>query len=410
MSVIRIISGGQTGVDRAALDAALERGIPCGGWCPLGRRAEDGPLPARYPLTETLSSKYVQRTLWNVRDSDGTLILHGGVLGNGTELTCRSARDQRKPLLVVDLTTDRVQAVAKIRTWLNENAVRVLNVAGPRASSAPEIYAMAKQMLGKVFQKLEPAVSRKGARRIADIPPDVLERLNAGTIEGRSLAEGLAVDFHLLLGNVLPAKREIPAAATIFPDTGVTRRMASAGRWLHSEFALKDWDHFAGHASDTVRGWAAYMLATSDLSLAKKLHQIRPLADDSHSGVREWAWLALRPAVAADLSGALAKLRLWTSSPSANVRRYASEITRPCGVWCAHLTELKTSPEAGRVILDPLRADPAKYVQDSVANWLNDASKSRPDWVEELCRDWLSESSSPATARICKRALRTLRK
>src|SRR5947209_13063019 len=95
--VAKIVSGGQTGVDRAALDVALELGLPCGGWCPRGRRAEDGPLPARYPLTETSWEGYPQRTRWNVRDSDGTLILTRGQPDRGTALTIKLAQRLGKP-------------------------------------------------------------------------------------------------------------------------------------------------------------------------------------------------------------------------------------------------------------------------------------------------------------------------
>ena len=100
----RILSGGQTGVDRAALDVALELGLPCGGWCPKGRRAEDGPIPSHYPLTETPWDGYPQRTEWNVRDSDGTLILTEGEPDRGTALTRELAARHGKPCLVLDLT------------------------------------------------------------------------------------------------------------------------------------------------------------------------------------------------------------------------------------------------------------------------------------------------------------------
>jgi Circularly permutated YpsA SLOG family len=102
-AVRRIVSGGQTGVDRAALDVALELGLECGGWCPRGRRAEDGEIPARYPLRETRSAGYPVRTERNVRDSDATLVLHEGRLGRGTALTAGCARRLGRPLLEVDL-------------------------------------------------------------------------------------------------------------------------------------------------------------------------------------------------------------------------------------------------------------------------------------------------------------------
>jgi len=140
----RIVSGGQTGADRAALDAALELGVACGGWCPKGRRAEDGRLASRYPLRETTSASYPQRTGWNVRDSDGTLILARGELRGGSALTAALARRGAKPCLVVDLARDEgVRAVSEAVAWLRTNAVRVLNVAGPRESESPGIHVQA---------------------------------------------------------------------------------------------------------------------------------------------------------------------------------------------------------------------------------------------------------------------------
>src|SRR5437588_11049303 len=113
----RIISGGQTGVDRAALDVALELGIPCGGWCPRGRRAEDGPIPEKYPLKETSTKEYPQRTEQNVCDADGTLILTRGQPDRGTALTAKLANRHRKPLYVVDLAQPAADEAAKVREW-----------------------------------------------------------------------------------------------------------------------------------------------------------------------------------------------------------------------------------------------------------------------------------------------------
>src|SRR4051795_934021 len=126
----RIVSGGQTGVDRAALDVALELGLACGGWCPQGRRAEDGPIPLHYPLRETPWDGYPQRTEWNVRDSDGTLVLTQGEADRGTALTINLARRYKKPCLVLDLN-DQPDPAA-VRAWAERHSVRELNVAGPR--------------------------------------------------------------------------------------------------------------------------------------------------------------------------------------------------------------------------------------------------------------------------------------
>ena len=148
-TVHKIISGGQTGVDRAALDAAIELGITGGGWCPKGRASEDGPIPDRYPLTETPFADPAQRTEWNVRDADATLIIAQGKLTGGTARTQRLATSQPKPCLVINPT--EATSTATVRAWLNEHAVTTLNVAGPRASTDPDIYELAQQLLRKVL-------------------------------------------------------------------------------------------------------------------------------------------------------------------------------------------------------------------------------------------------------------------
>lgn len=150
-------SGGQTGVDRAALDVALELGIPCGGWCPRGRRAEDGPIPLRYPLHETPSEDYPQRTRWNVRDADATLLLFRGQLRGGTLLTGEVARDLGKPLWAVDLAAG--PTVQPVLNWLAAHQVRCLNVAGPRESEAPGIHAQAVCFLRDLFSRCQKASS-----------------------------------------------------------------------------------------------------------------------------------------------------------------------------------------------------------------------------------------------------------
>lgn len=182
MPIEKVVSGGQTGVDRAALDVAAEYGLACGGWCPRGRKAEDGPIPSSYPLRETPSGTYAQRTEWNVRDSDATLILTMGEPTGGTELTRSLAEELGKPCLIVDLHQEfaadepadgdrpsrsagsvdqdaaplkRVQRV-RLRTnafqdWVNRHGVRVLNVAGPRQSTEPGVYDLAVALLRRML-------------------------------------------------------------------------------------------------------------------------------------------------------------------------------------------------------------------------------------------------------------------
>jgi hypothetical protein len=146
---LTLVSGGQTGADRAALDWAIARGVPHRGWCPRGRLAEDGPIPDRYHLRETASADYSQRTEWNVRGSDATLIVSiAPELEGGSRLTQAIAQRLRKPCLhVVRASAD----VSGVRAFLDRHSVQVLNVAGPRSSREPEVYAFAAALLDAVF-------------------------------------------------------------------------------------------------------------------------------------------------------------------------------------------------------------------------------------------------------------------
>ena len=145
MSASTIVSGGQTGVDRAALDAALEAGAACGGWCPAGREAEDGPIDPVYPLRELPGGDYLARTEQNVRDSDGTVIIYFAEPSGGTEQTLRFCRTYSKPCLKID--AERVspeRAAGLIAAFSRRLGGGRLNFAGPRASGEPRAYAYAK--------------------------------------------------------------------------------------------------------------------------------------------------------------------------------------------------------------------------------------------------------------------------
>lgn len=154
-AVSKIVSGGQTGVDRAALDWALENDIPHGGWCPRGRRAEDGRLHHRYALRETDSSDYSERTKKNVEDTDGTLIINSGELSGGTAKTASYARSVGKPLMIVNLDETSDNCRERVLDWMSSNRVRTLNVAGPRESKVPDIYKKAKNLLTLLFRSNE---------------------------------------------------------------------------------------------------------------------------------------------------------------------------------------------------------------------------------------------------------------
>ncbi len=251
---------------------------------------------------------------------------------------------------------------------------------------------------------------RKGATRASDIPVSTLQALSRGDLSSATLAECLALDQAMLMRTVFP---ELSALALNAVDAacelGILKRMNRIAEVLLAELGTAGMAQCQSHAVDTVRGWACFMIgAQSALSLRARLDAIRPLADDAHFGVREWAWMAMRPHLAQELDAAIAHLTAWTEAPSERLRRFASESLRPRGVWCAHIAALKREPQRALPILSALRADASNYVQDSAGNWLNDAGKDQPDWVRALCAQWLQVSPTDATRRICQRALRNL--
>ncbi|MCF8091062.1 MAG: putative molybdenum carrier protein [Desulfotignum sp.] len=144
----KIISGGQTGADQAALDVAVKYNIPHGGWIPRGRRTESGPLPSRYRLAVMPTTDYRDRTRQNILDSQGTVILFRRHLTGGSKLTRELAKNEAKPYLAVDLLiNDPFETAMILQSFVGENNIRVLNVAGPRASHDPGIYADVKMIL-----------------------------------------------------------------------------------------------------------------------------------------------------------------------------------------------------------------------------------------------------------------------
>jgi hypothetical protein len=153
--MLKIISGGQTGVDRAALDVAMQLGIPCGGFCPKGRKSEDGIIPEKYPLIETATDNYPERTELNVKTSDGTVILFIKVLDRGTQLTGELCKRHRKPFLLIDLA-DEIEH-RDVKSWLEKNNIRILNVAGNRESISPGIQQRAHRFLLEILNDLEPS-------------------------------------------------------------------------------------------------------------------------------------------------------------------------------------------------------------------------------------------------------------
>ncbi len=151
---LKIISGGQTGVDRAALDAALESGTSVGGWCPQGREAEDGPIAEKYPLQELPDGSYKGRTLKNVQESDATVIIYFETISGGTEETLSFCLNEKKPYLLIDgsgITED--SASKRIKHFIDENQISILNVAGPRASTEKRGYEYTKQAFTLLLER-----------------------------------------------------------------------------------------------------------------------------------------------------------------------------------------------------------------------------------------------------------------
>jgi 3-methyladenine DNA glycosylase AlkC len=280
------------------------------------------------------------------------------------------------------------------------------------------------------------------AQTTANVSAATRQSLNRGEAASRTLVELLVIDFAQLMQHVARApdaalmqlraaqgdvrddasvramQETLARAGAKAPKTwkpgtklGITQRMALAGGLL-AEHDAKAVNALATHTSDTVRGWAAYAAmrgTAAPRTLNGKLTAIKPFAADEHSGVREWAWMAVRPAIEAEPQRAIELLTAWTASRDANLRRFASEATRPRGVWCSHITMLRKDPSAGLPLLELLRADASRYVQNSVANWLNDASKDAPALVRGVAKRWQQESACAETAYIIRRAMRTLR-
>jgi len=233
--------------------------------------------------------------------------------------------------------------------------------------------------------------------------------LDTGLAASTHLAECLAVDFATLLQTVAALPDAAVQRMRDAASKGITQRMALAATLLR-EAGQGDVIHWQSHPSDTVRGWACYLIGSDAIfGLGEKLQAIQPLADDDHFGVREWAWLAVRGDLVAAPLQALTLLLPWVHEASPFLRRFACEALRPRGVWATHIALFKQQPQHVLPMLEALASDPERYVQDSVGNWLNDASKSQPEWVRDLCARWQREHSSAANAYIRKRGQRSLR-
>lgn len=259
-----------------------------------------------------------------------------------------------------------------------------------------------------------------GRRKVADVPADVINAIQRGERSTSNLVEALAIDPFIVVKLFLARSDRydlfpwIDEARKLRPEWTLPKAVVVIGGSLAT---LRDLDYvddaflrkLTDDPSDVIRSFACFAVTNrKGQSLRTRLRAIKPLAADEHFGVREFAWMAVRPHLILDLEPGLEELAKWSTDADANVRRFASEVTRPCGVWCQHFAALKRDPELAIPVLEPLRADASEYVRSSVGNWLNDASKSRPDFVRDLCERWSRESPVAETQAICKKALRTL--
>lgn len=262
---------------------------------------------------------------------------------------------------------------------------------------------------------------RKGARSIKDIPGDILQQLNSGQIETANLVEWLAVDQKLLLGNLLKQNKRTDYLKPVLTKIDQLKKQTvntineAVGTGLFEQTTQNNDKEFlaimSNHNADLVRCWATYTIGRNEnLNITETLKQIQPFSADKHFGVREICWLAVRPKIARNLTQSIEILAEWATNQDENIRRFTTESTRPRGVWCEHIEALKQNPELGLPILETLKSDKVKYVQDSVGNWLNDASKTQPKFVKEICQRWETESNTKETKYITKKALRTLNK
>ncbi|WP_103068299.1 DNA alkylation repair protein [Aquimarina sediminis] len=263
----------------------------------------------------------------------------------------------------------------------------------------------------------EHIINRKGARSFKDLDQEVITYLNNGLIETANLMEWLAVDQLQLLKKTLKEIKKQDWYDSFYEAVSAQKKPSANSNtkvigltFLQLTNDKNIIEHLASHDSDVPRCWAAHWVAFQDTEIDKKLKAIKPYAADSHFGVREVAIFASKEAIIANLDTTINILSEWISSDDENIRRYAIEAIRPIGVWTKKIDELKEHPEKAITLLDPLKSDSSKYVRDSVGNWLNDASKTRPDWVKKTCARWKKESSTKETQYILKKALRTINK
>ncbi|MFY7671510.1 DNA alkylation repair protein [Tenacibaculum sp. MEBiC06402] len=263
----------------------------------------------------------------------------------------------------------------------------------------------------------EHIINRKGARSFKDLNPEVIDFLNKGLIETKNLMEWLAVDqlslLKLVLNDLGKIEWYIDFDAAVHQQKKPTAN--SNTKVIGHNFGIltqdkEVYDFLRNHISDVVRCWSCWAESLHYDEVPELLSAMKKYTADIHFGVREVVIFATKERMISDLNSSISILSEWTSNKDENIRRFAIESLRPVGVWTKKIAEFQENPEKGILLLEPLKSDSSKYVRDSVANWLNDASKSKPEWVLNVCNRWEKESTTEETSYIVKRALRTIRK
>lgn len=245
--------------------------------------------------------------------------------------------------------------------------------------------------------------TRKGIRSKAELDRELVTALESGCVQSRSHVEQMSISMKELIGRAFP-KARVPAELDLVPFIA---RLRLIGGVLNNTYGRDLGRPEACWVSDVVRGWIAMAIGSDEtLELVELLEALRPFARDHHFAVREWAWLAARPRVAADVELALVALAPFFASGDPRDRRFAVEITRPRSVWGQHIPELKAHPELAATPLESLRCEADPYARAAVGNWFNDAARTRPDWVQGTLRRWLDECQCRATREIGRRGSR----
>jgi phosphinothricin acetyltransferase len=242
MSLTKIITGGQTGVDRGAMDAALEACFPCGGWCPPGRAAEDGAIPDRYPMTEMSSGTYLDRTIQNVVDSDATVIIYFSTLHGGTEQTLLHCAQRMKRYTLIDGSEIEAKRAAElIAHFITEHDVSILNVAGPRGSDAPRAHQYAHEAIG--------ALLRAQNGRPSSTMPTFNSELRTGVNRSFRVRQATVADADALLAIYRPF---VERTTISFETTAPTADQFAA----RIEKALAGWQWLVAEEADRCIGYA----------------------------------------------------------------------------------------------------------------------------------------------------------